>query len=538
MGTTGVKKSPYSLVSGDPDRGTFVSYFLGAVVPLAALGFLIGRYTALHVDQLGGDLGLAPLKPGYLLGLFAGISSLSLACFFLLRLLIKRAIEENRQLAQYDTLTGLPNRRFFQDRAERAVLVARREGTLFATCFLDLDGFKRVNDTLGHSAGDDLLRQVTKRLVNVVRLSDSIARSGEYDTMGVARIGGDEFTLLLPGITQALDADRIARRVVEALRAPFDVAGHELSVTASMGISIYPVDGDDVETLLKHADMAMYCAKEQGRNNFQFFSASMNDESKRKLELEERLRGALSRDELSVHYQPVRDGASGAVVGAEALARWEDQELGTVSPGEFIPVAEDAGLIGAIGEWVLRTACAQSRSWQDAGFRPIRMAVNASGHQVREPGFVDKVMQALEDTGLAAEQLELEITESTILQDDEVINAAFEALGELGVSLALDDFGTGYSSLTYLRLFPISRLKIDRSFIQGIPGDAENLAVSAAIIAMAHHLTLSVVAEGVETEEQARALRELECEGLQGFLFSPPVPPAEFVRFLVREKQD
>ena len=342
---------------------------------------------------------------------------------------------------------------------------------------------------------------------------------------------------MLTGISDALDVDRIARRMLEALRAPFRVADRELFVTASLGIAIYPLDGDSVETLLKNADTAMYCAKQLGRNNFQFFSASMNDTSRRKLELEERLRGALSRDELSVHYQPVRDVETGHVVAAEALVRWEDPEIGPVSPDEFIPVAEDAGLIDALGEGVLRAACAQSRAWQAAGLHPIRMAVNVSGHQVQRSGFVEKVAQILQETGLSPAHLELEITESTIMHDDERIDAEFAALDDMGITLALDDFGTGYSSLTYLRRFPISRIKIDRSFVDGIPYDSENLAVSAAIISMAHHLAMTVVGEGVETQEQAQCLRELGCDELQGYLFSPAVPAREFVRFLDREKR-
>ena len=533
-----MNKSSNSLTSGDPDRGAFVAYFLGAVVPLAALGFGLGRYTTLHAGVLDGDLGYAPLESAYLLGLFVGISGLSLACFFLLRRLVRRAIAENRQVAQFDALTSLPNRIFFKDRAEQALLRAQREGALCAICILDLDAFERVNDRLGHRAGDELLSQVAKRLVGSMRLTDSVARADAKDTpMGVARTGGDEFTILLPGLSDAPDAERIARRVLEALRAPFQVAGHEFAVTASLGIAMYPSDGEDIETLLKNADSAMYGAKKLGRNHCKFFSASMNDESERKLDLGERLRGALSRDDMSVHYQPVRDAGSGRVVAAEALVRWKDPELGSISPAEFIPVAEDAGLIDAIGEWVLRTACAQSRAWQAAGFQAIRMAVNVSGHQVRKPGFVEEVARILRETGLSAAHLELEITESTIMQKDKLIDATFESLGQMmGIGLALDDFGTGYSSLTYLRRFPITRVKIDRSVVEGIPSDAKNLAVSGAIISMAHRLRMSVVAEGVETEEQAQSLRELGCEELQGFLFSPAVPAPEFVRFLDREK--
>ena len=528
-----------SLTSGDPDRGTFVSYFLGAVVPLVALGFMIGRYTALNAGAIGGDMGFAPLAPGHLLGLFMGISGLSLACFFLLRQLVRHSIEVNRQLAYFDNLTGLPNRRVFLDRAELALDHARRKKSLFAVCFLDLDRFKRVNDTLGHAAGDELLCEVANRLVGIVRFSDSVAHVDAIDSkLGVARLGGDEFTLLLTDIADPHGAERAARRVLEALRQPFTVAGRELVVTACLGIAIYPLDGNDVETLLKNADTAMSCAKELGRNNLKFFSASMNTESERKLDIEERLRNALSRNKLSVHYQPVRDVESGRVVAAEALVRWEEPELGHISPVEFIPIAEDSGLINQLGEWVLGTACAQSRAWQDAGFKPIRMAVNVSGLQAREPEFVEMVRQTLQETGLRAVHLELEITESTIMQDDDQIDFAFQELNDLGVGLALDDFGTGYSSLTYLRRFPISRVKVDRSFVEGIPDNTENLAVTAAIISMARNLMMLVVGEGVETEEQAQSLRELGCDEIQGYLLSPAVPAPDFVQFLDRGKRE
>jgi diguanylate cyclase (GGDEF)-like protein len=533
------KKGALSLVSEDLDRGTFVAYFLGAVIPLLGLGYMVARYTTLRGWVIDEDLGWAPLDPNHLLTLFVSVAGLSLACFFLLRRLVRHSIHENRRLAQFDTLTGLPNRRLFKDRAEQALEHAKREGTLFATCFLDLDAFKRVNDTLGHSAGDELLAEVANRLNGLIRRTDAITRIDESRAeIGVARLGGDEFTLLLTGITNALDADRITRRVLEALRAPFVVGEHQLFVTASIGTAIYPFDGEDIETLLKNADTAMYHAKEQGRNNCKFFSGSMNEESERKLDLEERLRGAIDGEALSVHYQPVRETESGRVVAAEALIRWQDPEIGWISPEEFIPVAEDSGLIDRVGDWVLETVCEQSRAWREAGFEPIRIAVNVSGHQVRKSGFVDKVRRTLHESGLSASEIELEITESTIMQEDKMIDDAFGALHAMGISLALDDFGTGYSSLTYLRRFPISRVKIDRSFVDGIPHDRDNLALTAAIISMAHHLMMLVVGEGVETEDQAQSLRELGCEELQGYLFSPPVPPDEFTRFLVAKQQD
>jgi diguanylate cyclase (GGDEF)-like protein len=533
-----MNKSAHWLTSGDPDRRRYVSYLLGAVVPLLALAFMIGRYTALQIGSMDAGLGVAPLGAAHVVGFFICISSITFTCLLLLRQFIRRSIREIGQLAQFDALTGLPNRRTFKDRVEQALLHARRRSALFAICFIDLDEFQRVNDTLGHSVGDQLLCDVTKRLSGIVRFSDSVSRATADDTqMGVARLEGDEFTLLLTDISDSIDADRVARRVLEVLRAPFQVAGHELLITASLGIAVYPIDGDDVETLQQKAETAMHRAKKMGRNNCKFFTASMNDESARKLNLEERLRGAMSRDELSVHYQPVRDAETGQVLAAEALVRWDDADLGSVAPEEFIPIAEDAGLIDPIGEWVLRTACAQSQTWQAAGLLPIRMAVNVSGNQVRKPGFVDTVARTLEETELSAAHLELEITESTIMQNDKLIDAAFAELSDMGIGLALDDFGTGYSSLTYLRRFPISRVKVDHSFVEGLPDNAENLAVTGAIISMAHHLKMSVVGEGVETEEEAQSLRELECEELQGFLFSPPVCAEEFVRFLDQEKK-
>jgi EAL domain-containing protein (putative c-di-GMP-specific phosphodiesterase class I) len=313
---------------------------------------------------------------------------------------------------------------------------------------------------------------------------------------------------------------------------------HEIFVTASIGIAVAPSDGEDVETLLKNADTAMYAAKDRGRDSFQFYSKSMNQAAERKLDIERCLRRALEDDALSLHYQPLLEAVSGATRGAEALLRWDDPELGPVSPSEFVPVAEDTGLIVPIGTWVLRNACAQAQAWQTAGYRPIRMSVNVSGHQLRQPTFVGTVEQTLRDSRLSRAYLELEITESTIMQDDEATAAAFRELDELGVGLVLDDFGTGYSSLSYLRRFAIGRVKIDRSFVAEIPGNSEDMAFTAAIVAMAHNLLLTVVAEGVETLEQVQSLRELGCGELQGYLFSVPVPAGEFVRFLEREKCD
>jgi diguanylate cyclase (GGDEF)-like protein len=471
--------------------------------------------------------------------LVGSICVLSLTSCFMLRRLVLQAIEKSRVLAYFDNLTGLPNRQLFTDRLERALVHARRHDRLVAICFLDLDGFKRVNDTLGHSIGDRLLCQVAQRLMKGVRLGDFVGRlHSDESPVAVSRLGGDEFTFVLREISKAQDAGRVADRVLDALRKPFVVDGHEVTATASIGIAVFPHNGEDAETLLRNADTAMYWAKDRGRNNCQFYAKSMNDAAKRKLDLEHRLRRALECHEFSLYYQPLRDARSGALTGAEALLRWEEPELGPVSPVEFVPVAEETGLIVPLGEWVLRTACAQSQAWQAAGYRPIRMAVNLSGRQIRQPTLVDMVARVLQESGLSPAQLELEITESTIMQDDDVTITAFRELNEMGVGLALDDFGTGYSSLSYLRRFPMGRVKIDRAFVSGIPTNPDDAALAAAVIAMAHSLRLLVVAEGVETREQAEFLRESGCDELQGYLISPAVPSEEFVRFLDSEKPE
>lgn len=526
----------YSLLSQTPDRGTYVAYFLGAVVPLVTLGIVLERYVFRTASDPMADYGLEPRE---VLLVFTGIATLSLFCFFLLRRVMVEAIAENRALARYDSLTGLPNRRMFSERLEQALTHASSDGSIVGVCFLDLDGFKRVNDTLGHGSGDQLLSQVAERLTEAVRISDTVARNGGVlEEASVSRLGGDEFTVLLTGISAPHDAGRVARRILDALRDPFRLEHHEVFATASIGISVSPLDGETADALLKSADTAMYAAKDCGRDNFRFYDRSMNAESSRKLEIERGLRIALDQGAFSLHYQPLRDATSGALSGAEALLRWEDPELGLVSPEEFVPIAEDAGLIYPIGSWVLRTACAQAQEWQDAGFRPVRMAVNLSGHQIRHPEFIGSVYRTLEETRLSAEWLEIEITETTIMQNDEVTDRAFWSLDHLGIGLALDDFGTGYSSLSYLRRFPVRRVKIDRSFVAKIPDDPNDLAMAAAIVAMAHSLQLSVVGEGVENERQARALQEFGCEEIQGFLLSPAVSAGEFVRFLERDKDE
>lgn len=529
------RRNPFSIFAHTADRGTYVAYFLGAVIPLFVLGIVIERHV-LSPFQPGDDQ-VFSLGRAATLGLFSNIAMLSLACFLVLRRLVQRTIAENRNLALYDSLTGLPNRRRYQERLDKAITRAERTGELVANCFIDLDGFKRINDTLGHRAGDKLLMQVARQILSVVRSSDWVGRpSFEDDDVPVSRLGGDEFTLILTGMSVDQNAGRVARRVLEALNRPFKIDGYEVLVTASIGIAIYPEDGIDADSLLRNADTAMYSAKSSGRNRYHFYSSAMNEEAEHRIDLERRLRRAIANGEFSLSFQPIRDTRTGETRAAEALIRWHDPERGLISPDEFIPVAEDTGLIIPIGAWVLRAACEQARFWQKKGFAPIRMAVNVSGHQIRQPGFVEDVATALRETALSPEDLELEITESTIMQEDEETDRAFRQLHEMGVPIALDDFGTGYSSLSYLRRFHIHRLKIDRSFVSRIPDDPEDMALTAAIVAMAQQLLLPVVGEGVETVEQAQSLTEIGCDELQGYLFSKPLAARDFERFLSREK--
>jgi diguanylate cyclase (GGDEF)-like protein len=450
----------------------------------------------------------------------------------------QQAEERIRDLAYYDALTGLPNRQLFQERLRRSLEWAQRNREHVGLLFLDLDRFKQVNDTLGHTAGDELLRKVSDRMHNSVRLGDYVARPDRRAPKGeVSRLGGDEFTVLLTRLRSSEDAATVAQRVLDELAKPIPVGGYELYTTASIGIAVYPADGEDLETLLRNADTAMYHAKSRNGNNYQFYTEAMNATAARKLMLASRLRHALEHDQLSVSYQPIRDAVTGAVCAAEALLRWNEPETGPVRPDEFIPIAEDSGLILPIGEWVLRRACTQVRAWQDAGFAPIRISVNVSTHQLRQPGWPLVVARVLAETELSPAHLELELTESAILDHEEVTIGALAELNEMGVGLALDDFGTGYSSLSSLRRFPIERVKIDRSFVGDITADPDDAALTTAILAMAQSLGLRVVAEGVETVEQADFLRARGCHELQGFLFSPPIAAGDFARFLVRTKR-
>jgi diguanylate cyclase (GGDEF)-like protein/PAS domain S-box-containing protein len=428
----------------------------------------------------------------------------------------KRAEEQIRSLAYHDGLTGLPNRLLFTDRLGLAVAQAHRLGQRLAVLFLDLDRLKVINDSLGHSVGDLLIGQVARRLQESVREGDT-----------VARLGGDEFTLLLPGVHQALDAAKTAEKILAALRVPFQVEGRELFVTASVGISLYPDDGGDPETLIKNADTAMYRAKDQGRDALQLYAPVMNATALERLALENSLRKALAQDELTVFYQPIVDLGTGQVSSVEALLRWRHPQLGLVAPGEFVPLAEVTGLIVPMGPWVLRQACRQARAWHDRGLARVSVAVNLSARQIQQPDLVEQVTAALEESGLAARFLALEITESNAMQNAETTASALRALKAIGVRISIDDFGVGHSSLSYLRRLPIDTLKLDQSFVREIGSDPDQAAIVTAVMAMAHTLKLEVVAEGVETEEQLGFLAARGCDLIQGFLVSPALPASE-----------
>lgn len=423
--------------------------------------------------------------------------------------------------ANHDALTGLPNRNLANDRLRQGIQQARRQHQRIALLFVDLDHFKVINDSLGHGAGDRLLQTIAARLKDCVREGDT-----------VARMGGDEFVMVLSDVAQIDRVTDVMQRVREEIMLPIYLSEQRLVVTCSIGASLYPRDGADAETLLKNADSAMYRAKDLGRNRFEFFATEMNHRANERLSLESKLRHAVDNGELSLHYQPQAALVSGRIIGAEALVRWCHPELGMIPPTRFIPLAEETGLIVPIGEWVLHSACAQNRAWQDAGLAPGRVAVNLSAHQFRNGGLARLVRRTLTDTGLAGDLLELELTESQAMEQLEVVIATLAELKESGVSAALDDFGTGYSSLAYLKHFAIDRLKIDRSFVKNIANDASDAAIVRTVIAMAHSLKLKVVAEGVETNDQLAYLSAHGCDEVQGFLFSRPLPAADYAQFL------
>jgi len=433
---------------------------------------------------------------------------------------------EIRHQATHDALTGLPNRTMLHNHLQRAVQNSRQKGSLTAVVFVDLDQFKFINDSLGHQVGDELLKTVAQRLVSCVRETDMVARQG-----------GDEFVLVLQNQPDESNITEVLQRILAAVARPWVVGDREFHITCSIGVSRCPTDGRDVETLLKNADSAMYKAKELGRNNFQYFAGWMDAQVSNRLEMLVSLRRALDRDEFKLYYQPKISLASGRIIGAEALIRWITPDQGMVSPDRFIPFAEEAGLIVPIGEWVLRTACAQNKIWQDAGFAPIPVAVNLSPRQLDQtlPEFVRRVLL---ESGLAAAWLELEITENVVMRDAEKTVATLNALKRLGLQVSVDDFGTGYSSLSYLRRFPVDALKIDKSFVRDIARDADSAAIVKAVISLGHILNLRVIAEGVEDQEQYDFLLENGCDEVQGYLLGKPMPVDDFTRRLELEKQD
>jgi diguanylate cyclase (GGDEF)-like protein/PAS domain S-box-containing protein len=435
----------------------------------------------------------------------------------------KQAEDRIHFMANHDALTGLPNRVLLNDRLSQAVLYAQRYDRWVTVLFVDLDNFKFINDSLGHNAGDELLKTIAGRMVNCVRATDT-----------VVRLGGDEFVIVL--FDQPKNADVISETVqkIQAMIAePVRLEGHDLRVSSSLGVATYPDDGIDVDTLLANADAAMYRAKELGRDNFQFYTPELNTKVHEKFLLQEELRNALARSEFVLHYQPQVDLRSGRVFAVEALIRWNHPKLGMVPPIKFIPMAEETGLIVPIGDWVLHEACRQNKAWQDAGLAPMVVSVNVSARQFKEMNLINRVVSALKDSGLEARYLELELTESLIMQDVELAVATMKDLQGVGVQLSIDDFGTGYSSLSALKTFPVTRLKIDKSFVDGLLADESDRAVAGAVISLGQKLNMRVIAEGVETDAQAAFLRNINCDEMQGYLFSKPLP-AQGIEELLR----
>jgi diguanylate cyclase (GGDEF)-like protein/PAS domain S-box-containing protein len=433
----------------------------------------------------------------------------------------KKAEAQMTHSAEHDFLTDLPNRMLLNDRVNQAIILAERHRKKVAVLFLDLDGFKHINDSLGHPIGDKLLQSITKRLVNCVRGSDTVSRQG-----------GDEFVVLLSEVEQAEDAVIAARRMLKAVAEAHPIAKHDLHVTTSIGVSVYPDDGLDAETLIKNADTAMYQAKENGQQSYQFFKPAMNVRAVERQSIEESLRRALERQEFALHYQPKINLRTRQITGAEALLRWAHPIRGPISPAQFIPVAEDCGLILPIGNWVLREACQQARVWVDAGLPLGTMAVNISAIEFRDENFLDGVLAILKDTGLDPRFLELELTESVLMKHAESTVSILKTLRARGVQVAVDDFGTGYSSLSYLRKFSIDALKIDQSFVRQITTTPDETSIVTAMISMGRNLKLRVVAEGVETQEELTFLQAHQCDEAQGYYFSRPVLPHQFAKLL------
>ena len=453
---------------------------------------------------------------------FFGLLFLGLVYYLVYReITVRRQTEEKlRIVATHDPLTALPNRTLLHERLSHALAKAQRHGRQLAVLLIDLDRFKHVNETLGHEAGDTLLQVAARRFYDCLRETDTMARQG-----------GDEFVVLMDELSDREPITRVSQRILDAMVQPFVINGQEIHLTASIGISVYP---DDDRTLLRNADVALYRAKEKGRNNYQFYSAQIDNDSRERLALEAGLRRALERGELSLHYQPKVDIAAGHICGMEALLRWQHPQLGQVAPDRFIPIAEESGLIRPIGAWVLKTACLQNRAWQRQGERRFPVAVNLSPRQFADENLLDDIKSALAESGLEASDLELEITESMVMNDPEQAVSMLRRLKDLGIRVAIDDFGTGYSSLAYLKRFPIDSVKVDRSFVEDIPEDVNSMAIAQAVIAMAHSLRLKVVAEGVESEAQLSFLRGEGCDEMQGWYFAEARAASEMSEIMRR----
>ncbi len=491
-----------------------------ARVPLDAMCRIILASGAVRYVQLRGEL-----SPSQNLRMYGTMQDVTEQ---------RRAQEKIRHLANFDSLTGLANRRRFIERLERARISSAAKGDRMALLYLDLDQFKRINDTLGHTAGDELLRSVADVLFEKVRSADALGRASIVEDSEISRLGGDEFAVLLTRIDGLEHVEQLATRILDALPAPIVVEGHEITTTGSIGIAVYPEDGEDVETLVKHADRALYHAKERGRNGYQFFSEALNVGALKRLTMEARLRSAVESGGLHLCFQPRLDLAKGRLDGVEALLRWDDEELGRVSPKDFIPLAEETGLILELGAWVIRAACAQGVAWRASGLRDLRVSVNVSTIQFRRGDLVSTVGEALTTTGFDPKWLEIEITESLMLQDDEDTATVLRELRAMGIRIALDDFGTGYSSLSYLSRYPLDVLKLDRSLVRDLTGDPHARGIATAVISMAHVLGLSVVAEGVDQEEQLDFLREQGCDEAQGFLIAGPLEKDEVLQRISR----
>jgi diguanylate cyclase (GGDEF)-like protein/PAS domain S-box-containing protein len=445
----------------------------------------------------------------------------------------KRAEEQIEFLATHDNLTQLPNRMMFSHLLNQAIKSARRNKRQFALLFIDLDRFKLINDTLGHSAGDELLKEMAGRFRQSLRAVDVVGRPKEKGDI-IGRLGGDEFIILIQEVTDLSHVVTVAQKILNTAMAPMVLFGEECRVTSSIGISVYPRDGEDEQTLMKKADMAMYLAKEEGKNNFQFYSQNIQSQSYERFAIETNLRRALEREEMYLEYQAKVDFKTNTITGVEALLRWKSSLLGHITPTQFIPVAEETGIIVPIGRWVLKTACAQNAAWQRQGLPPVHVAVNLSLRQLMDDKIIDDIRNALDESGLPPHLLELEITESMIMFKTARLLEVLTKIKAMGVRLALDDFGTGYSSLAQIKNLPIDTLKVDRSFIRNLPEYAEDKAIIEAIIAMGRTLSLNVVAEGVETPEQEKFLREKICDAMQGFYFSKPVAPEQFAELLLK----